>query len=169
MTDFALPEGYEENDQRQRSKTTPHERFAANVGNWKVTTRHSEMFGGQVHTGECSMRLILDGKFLLAEGTSNMMGQDCTTYGLFGYDSLTEEFTAINLNSLYTSIYELRGKARADGVIEYTGIMKDAMTVDGRQYRVEERPEGPDKFEIVVFDGPPDGEFEVLTMTYERQ
>ena len=62
----------------------------------------------------------------------------------------------------------MRGKRRDDGVIEYHGIMKDAMSVKGRPYRAEEKTISDDKYVIVVFDGTGDREFEVFTMTYER-
>ncbi len=167
MSPEGLPPDYEKNDALQRSKSKPHETMADRVGKWKVTTKHSEMFGGQSHVGQCSMRLVLGGKFLISEGTSNMMGQDCETFGVFSYDSLTEEYVAYNLNSIYTCACEVRGKLRSDGVIEYVGTMKDAMTPDGRQYRVEESEQNEDEFTIVVFDGG-EQEFEVLSMKFER-
>lgn len=163
-----LPPDYEENDKKQRSKSAPHEEMKKRVGKWKVTTKFSAMFGGQAEAGECTMRLILDGKFMVSEGNATYMGQKCSTYGLYGYDSLANEYTVYNLNSIYTLAHEMRGKLRDDGVIEYKGIMKDAMTVEGRPYRAEERTVSDDRFEIKVFDGTGDKEFEVFTMIYER-
>lgn len=168
MSHEGLPPDYEKNDALQRSKSDPHEAMAARVGKWKVTTEHAEMFGGQIHVGECTMRMILDGKFMISEGTSNMMGQDCETYGVYSYDSLTEEYVAYNLNSIYTCPCEVRGKMRGDGVIEYVGTMKDAMTPDGRQYRVEESEQSADQFTIDIFDGG-EQEFKVLSMKFERK
>ena len=163
-----LPEDFAEKDKLQRSKSAPHEEMKKRVGKWKVTTKFAAMFGGQSELGECTMRLILDGKFMVSEGTATYMGQKCSTYGVYGYDSLASEYTFYNLNSIYTLANEMRGKMRDDGIIEYKGIMKDAMTVDGRPYRAEEKGVNDDRFEIKVFDSAGDKEIEVFTMIYER-
>lgn len=167
-TPDGLPADYAEKDKQQRAKSAPHEEMKKRVGKWKVTTKFAQMFGGQSEVGECTMRLILDGKFMVSEGTATYMGQECSTYGVYGYDSLAKEYTVYNLNSIYTLANEMKGKKRKDGVIEYKGIMKDAMTVEGRPYRAEERTVDDDRFEIKVFDSAGDDEFEVFTMIYER-
>lgn len=163
-----LPADYAQKDAIQRAKSEPHEEMKRRVGKWNVSLRFAEKFGGGAETGECSMKLILDGKFVVSEGSLTMMGATSKTFGVYGYDSLTKEYTVYNLNSGYTAAYEMRGKKREDGVINYHGIMKDAASVEGRPYRAEEKTLSPDKFEIVIYDGTGKDEFHVMTMTYER-
>ena len=163
-----LPADYAKNDKQQRTTGPEHERLKKRVGKWKITTKYAEMFGGQSEVGTSVMKLALNGKFLVYEGKSKVMGTDMTTMGMFGYDTLTKEYLVVNFNSLYTSMYPMTGKMRDDGVIEYTGIMKDAMSPKGRPYRAEEKVHNDDKFEVLVYDGTGQKEFHVMTMTYER-
>lgn len=163
-----LPPGYAENDKLQRTKGTQHEDFLKRVGTWKVTMKFNEMFGGSTDTSVVKIKTALDGKFLVEEGSGTQMGQPVKTMSILGYDTLTKEYSIVNLNSAYTSMYPMTGKKRDDGIIEYTGTMKDAMTVKGRQYRAEEKVVNDDKSVITVFDGDGKNEFVVFTMTYER-
>lgn len=163
-----MPKDYMKNDKIQREKSPEHKNLAKMVGKWKVTNTMNKMFGGAVSTGTSTMRLILDGKFIISEGESTMMGQKSKTLGIYGYDSLAKEHFALNLNSGYTAAYPMYGKKKADGVIAYTGIMKDAMTPTGRKFRVEEKKHSDDKFEIIIYDGQGDKEFVVMTMMHER-
>lgn len=128
--------------------------------------KFNEMFGGTTDTSVVNIRAVLDGKFLVEEGSGTQMGQPVKTMSVLGYDMLTKEYSIVNLNSAYTSIYPMTGKKRDDGIVEYTGIMKDAMTPRGRTYRAEDKTVSDDKSMITVFDG--DREFVVFTMTYER-
>lgn len=167
-TATGLPADYEQNDRIQKTLGGEHQKLAKQVGDWKVTTKYSEAFGGLEETGTCTMKLVMDGKFILSEGETPMLGTPTKTMGMFGYDTLTKEYIAINFNSMYTSAYPMTGKLRDDGVIEYLGTMKDAMSPQGRIYRAEEKHLSDDKFEIVVYDGTGEKEFHVMTMTYTR-
>jgi hypothetical protein len=163
-----LPKDYAKNDKLQRTKGEVHKAMAKRVGKWKITSQFAPKFGGAKEKGECTMRTVLDGKFIMYEGTATMMGKPHKILSLYGYDTLNKEYIVINLNSIYTAAYEMRGKKRKDGVVEFKGIMKDAFTPKGRPHRVEEKKQSDDKFEVLIYDGVGDKEFLVLTMTYQR-
>ena len=163
-----LPPRYAENDKLQRTTGPEHATFLKRVGTWNVTMKFNEMFGGATDKTVVKIRAVLDGKFLVEEGSGTQMGQPVKTMSILGYDTLTKEYSIVNLNSAYTSMYPMTGKKRDDGIVEYTGIMKDGMTPDGRSYRAEEKIVSDDKSVITVFDGDGSKEFVVFTMTYER-
>ncbi len=163
-----LPADYAKNDALQKETGDEHKQLASRVGNWKVTTKYAAAFGGMEEIGTCTMKLIMNGKFLMSEGQTPMMGTPITTLGIFGFDTLSKEYSVTNFNSMYTGTYPMTGKLRKDGIIEYHGIMKDAMSPAGRTYRAEEKYINENKFEVVVFDGTDDKEFHVMTMTYDR-
>lgn len=163
-----LPAGYVENDKLQQTKGPEHEAFLNRVGTWNVTMKFNEMFGGATDKSVVKIRTVLDGKFLVEEGSGTQMGQPVKTMSILGYDSLTKEYSIVNLNSAYTGMFPMTGKKREDGIVEYTGIMKDAMTPAGRKYRAEEKTVSDDKSVVTVFDGDGSKEFVVFTMTYER-
>jgi len=163
-----IPPEYAANDKLQKTTGAEHAAFLKRVGTWNVTMKFNEMFGGATDKTVVKIRTVLDGKFLVEEGSGTQMGQPVKTMSILGYDTLTKEYSIVNLNSAYTSMYPMTGKKRDDGIIEYTGIMKDAMSPDGRKYRAEEKIVSDDKSVITVFDGEGSKEFVVFTMTYER-
>lgn len=164
-----MPAEYAQNDKLQRTTGPEHKAFLKRVGTWDVTMKFNEMFGGATDRTVVKARAILGGKFLLEEGEGTQMGQQVKTMAILGYDTLTKEYSIVNINNAYTSMYPMTGKKRDDGIIEYTGIMKDAMTPKGRSYRAEEKMISDDKTVITVFDGEGDKEFVVFTMTYDRK
>lgn len=163
-----IPPEYAKNDKLQQTTGPEHAEFLKRVGTWNVTMKFNEMFGGATDRTVVKARAVLGGKFLVEEGKGTQMGQRVTTMSVLGYDTLTKEYSIVNMNSAYTSMYPMTGKKRDDGVIEYKGVMKDAMSPEGRSYRAEEKTINDNKTVITVFDGEGDKEFVVFTMTYER-
>ncbi|MFT7619396.1 MAG: hypothetical protein ACI97A_003047 [Planctomycetota bacterium] len=163
-----LPKDFMKNDKLQKTRGEVHARYAKQVGKWKVTSKWNPMYSTTVDTAMVNMKLTLDGNFLISEGAGSQMGAPIKTFGIYGYDTLAKEYIAINLNNQYTASYEMRGKMRKDGVIEYKGMMVDAMTPAGRPYKVEEITHSEDKFEIAIYSGVGPQAVKLLTMMHER-
>lgn len=163
-----MPKDFMKNDTLQKTKGEVHAKMAKQVGKWKVTSKYNPMISPKVETSIVNMKLTLDGKFLISEGEGGEADAQVKSLGIYGYDTLAKEYIAINLTSQYTACYEMRGKMRKDGVIEYKGTMIDAMTPKGRPYKVEEITRSEDKFDILIYSGVGPQAMHLLTMTHER-
>ena len=95
----------------------PHEMLANLAGSWTTKTSawtepdKPPMEG----TGICEHKMLLEGRYLQQEYTSEMMGSPFTGINLIGYDNHTKKYVSTWIDSMSTGIYCFEGTANADG------------------------------------------------------
>jgi len=95
----------------------PHKHLAALAGSWTTQTKEW-MEPGTPPTevsGSSDMKMLLGGRFLQQEFTSEMMGQPYTGMGITGYDNLRKKYVTIWLDTMGTGPFMMEGTGSADG------------------------------------------------------
>ena len=95
----------------------PHKLFATLAGSWTTTTKEWMEPGKPPteSTGTADMKMLLDGRFLYQEFTSQMMGQPFSGIGIDGYDNLRKRYVTAWIDTMGTGIFMMEGTASADG------------------------------------------------------
>jgi hypothetical protein len=95
----------------------PHKQFASLTGSW--TTKTKEWMEPDKppmeSAGTCDFKMLLDGRFLQQEFTSEMMGQPFSGVGISAYDNLRKRYVTAWIDTMGTSIFMMEGTASADG------------------------------------------------------
>jgi len=95
----------------------PHKLFATLAGSWTTTTKEWMEPGKPPteSTGTADIKMLLDGRFLYQEFTSQMMGQPFSGIGIDGYDNLRKKYVTAWIDTMGTGIFMMEGTASADG------------------------------------------------------
>ena len=133
-----------------------HEELADSAGTWNVETVIS-MRGQEMRTKGTSERTALcGGRFLLERTKGTMMGMPFEGVCITGFDNRTQEYNTVWMDSMGTYMMFASGKKGEDGWVEMTGIVKDAMSPEGRAWKTRVKHDGADKIVREVFDTMPD-------------
>ena len=94
-----------------------HALLSSMAGSFNVTNRSWPEKGKppQESTGTCERRMLLDGRFLLEEFSSAMVGSKFNGIGITGYDNHTKQFQMIWMDTMGTGIYFLKGEGTPNG------------------------------------------------------
>ena len=95
----------------------PHKLFATLAGSWTTTTKEWMEPGKPPteSTGTAEMKMLLDGRFLYQEYTSQMMGQPFSGIGIDGYDNLRKRYVTTWMDTMGTGFFTMEGTASTDG------------------------------------------------------
>jgi hypothetical protein len=95
----------------------PHKQLASLAGSW--TTKTKEWMEPDKppmeSAGTCDFKMLLDGRFLQQEFTSQMMGQPFSGIGINAFDNLRKKYVAAWIDPMGTGIFQMEGTASADG------------------------------------------------------
>lgn len=150
-----------------------HEDLTRFVGSWEAKTRFAmDPQNPEVWTegeGSCEIELIMDGRFIRSEFSSDFTGVPFTGVGYNGYDNGRQSHVATWIDSLSTSITSLKGTDNKDGDIEMTG-MSFAPGIGEYQMRMVYAWEDDDTWSQTFYDQQPDGSwFNSGSITYTRR
>ena len=111
------PQAMMEVYQKLATPGEPHKLFATLVGSWTTKTKEWMEPGKPPteSTGTSEMKMLLDGRFLYQEYTSQMMGQPFSGIGIDGYDNLRKRYVTTWIDTWGTGIFQMEGTAGADG------------------------------------------------------
>ena len=111
------PQAMMEVYQKLATPGEPHKLFATLAGSWTTTTKEWMEPGKPPteSTGTAEMKMLLDGRFLYQEYTSQMMGQPFSGIGIDGYDNLRKRYVTAWIDTMGTGIFLMEGTASADG------------------------------------------------------
>ncbi|MEO6308129.1 MAG: DUF1579 domain-containing protein [Nitrospiraceae bacterium] len=111
------PQAMMEVYQKLATPGEPHKLFATLAGSWTTTTKEWMEPGKPPteSTGTAEMKMLLDGRFLYQEYTSQMMGQPFSGVGIDAYDNMTKKYVTAWIDTMGTGIFMMEGTASADG------------------------------------------------------
>jgi len=140
-----------------------HAHLAAFAGDWKVEGKWRMTPGDEwvPFRGQATRQLILDGRHLLEDFSSEFMGEPFVGKSLTGYDNLREEFTSVWIDNSSTGTMISTGGANEAGTeITLEGMHSEALSgTTDKWFRIRYRITGPDEnvFESYT-KSTPDGE-----------
>ena len=111
------PQAMMEVYQKLATPGEPHTLLASLSGSWTTKTKEW-MEPNKPPTesaGTADFKMLLDGRFLQQEFTSEMMGQPFSGIGTSGYDNLRKRYFTAWIDTMGTGIFMMEGTASADG------------------------------------------------------
>lgn len=148
-----------------------HKELQATVGTYEVAGKMWMAPDAEAmpSTATATRKSILGGRYVVEEYKSSFMGMPFEGMLVQGYDNLSQEYVTVWMDSMSTWPSISRGKARADGVIELGGTMKDVMTPGGRPSRTTLQETEGGGCVMSMYDSMPEGEFKVMELSYTKK
>ncbi len=152
----------------------PHKALTAMEGKWSAEVKDwmngpdappVESKGTSVNT------MVLGGRYLKQEFTSEMMNQPFSGIGYTGYDNMNKKYIGSWMDNMSTSMMMMEGSMNEKGdVMTMTGKMDDPGTGQrGKEYKAVTTVLSPDKHKYEMFDlSQPDGKQKVMEIVYTR-
>jgi hypothetical protein len=150
----------------------PHKALASTAGNYDLKIKSWHEPGGppMEESGTAVRTMGLDGRVLIEEITSSMMGTPFTGYGMTGHDNVTGKHWSIWTDSMSTGLMVSEGTCDAQEVCSFTGSYNDPIKKGPVTMRMTSRWTSPTT-EIFEMYGPgKDGkETKMMEMTYTKK
>jgi hypothetical protein len=150
----------------------PHKALAATVGNYDLKIRNWHEPGGQPmeEKGTATRKMALEGRVLVEEVKSTMMGTPWTGHGMTGYDNVTGKYWSTWNDSMSTGLMVSQGTCDAKHACEYTGSWNDPIKKGPVKARMTSRHTSPG-VEVFEMYGPgKDGkEMKMMEITYTKK
>lgn len=150
----------------------PHRMLAAMSGRWNASIRSWMEPGGPVteSSGTSEQKMILGGRFLQQDFTSEVMGSPFDGMGITGYDNHTRKYVSTWMDSMSTAIMYFEGTAGPDGKTIIQEASYDDPVKGPMKWRSLTSIPNDDTvlFEMYVIDGKGKEE-KMMEITYTRQ
>ncbi len=150
----------------------PHEALASTTGSYDLKIKSWHEPGGppMEETGTATRTMGLDGRVLMEDVTSSMMGMPFTGHGMTGYDNVSGEYWSIWTDSMSTGMMASKGTCDAEQACTFTGSWNDPIKKGPVTMRMTTRWTSPTT-QIFEMHGPgKDGkEIKMMEMTYTKK
>ncbi|HVF59817.1 MAG TPA: DUF1579 domain-containing protein [Thermoanaerobaculia bacterium] len=150
----------------------PHQALAAQAGSYDLKIKSWHEPGGppSEESGTATRKMALDGRVLVEDVSSSMMGTPFTGHGMHGYDNVTGKYWATWNDSMSTGVMLSEGTCDAQGVCTFTGSWNDPVTKGKITARMVSRWTSPttEVFEMHV-PGKDGKEFKMMEITYTKK
>jgi hypothetical protein len=167
------PEQKAEMEAYQKAGTPgePHKALAATAGTYTIKTKSWSEPGAPAmeESGTATRTMALDGRVLVEDVQSTMMGAPFTGHGMTGYDNVTGKYWSTWNDSMSTGLMVSHGKCDAKQSCTFTGSWNDAVKKRQVTSRMTTRWTSPTT-EIFEMYGPgKDGkEMKMMEITYTK-
>lgn len=149
-----------------------HEYLKPLAGSWKVAGKFwlSPDAPPTESAGKSEMKLILGGRFLEQDYTSEFQGQPFLGHGLTGYDNYTQKYTGTWCDTMGTMIAKSEGTVDAAGkVFTFTGTFEDPLTKKPHPFRQVLKIESDSRFTFEGYDPDKTGkEYKSMELVYTK-
>lgn len=150
----------------------PHQALAAMAGSYdlKIKSWHEASAPPMEESGTATRTMILDGRVLVEDVKSTMMGAPFSGHGMMGYDNVTGKYWSLWMDSMSTGVMKSEGSCDAKMACNFAGSWNDAMKKGPVQSRMTCRWTNP-MTEVFEMYGPgKDGkEFKMMEITYTKK
>ncbi len=157
---------------RAGALTAPNQAMAKQVGNYKAQIKSWQTPDTDpvIEQGSTRRSLILDGRVLVEDFDSTMMGQPFRGHGMRGYDNVTGKHWSTWNDSMTTGIMVSEGDCDANMTCTFVGSWVEPVNKKTITSRMVSRWTGADTevFEMYV-PGADGKEFRMMEITYTRQ
>ena len=150
----------------------PHQMLAATSGKYdlKIKSWHEPGGPAMEDTGTATRTMMLDGRVLVEEVNSSMMGTPFTGHAMTGYDNVSGKYWSTWTDSMSTGVMVSEGTCDAQKVCGFTGSWNDPIKKGPVTARMTSRWTNPTT-EIFEMYGPgKDGkEMKMMQITYTKK
>ncbi len=163
----ALMEAY----QKAGTPGEPHKTLAATAGTYSIKTKSWEAPGAPAmeEAGTATRTMTLDGRVLVEDVNSTMMGTPFTGHGMMGYDNVSGKYWSTWNDSMSTGLMVSHGKCDAKHNCTFTGTWNDAVKKGPQKARMTTRWTSPTTEIFEMFGPAKDGkEFKMMELTYTK-
>ncbi len=154
------------------SPGAPHQAMAATAGSYDLKIKSWHEPGGppSEESGTATRTMALDGRVLVEDVTSSMMGMPFTGHGMQGYDNVTGKYWSTWNDSMSTGVMLSEGTCDAQNVCTFTGSWNDPITKGTINSRMTSRWTSPtvQVFEMYV-PGKDGKEMKMMEITYTKK
>jgi hypothetical protein len=149
-----------------------HKALAATAGMYdvKVLTWSDSKAPPEEQTGTATRSMALDGRVLVEQLSSSMMGQPFTGHGMQGYDNVSGKYWGTWNDSMSTGLMVSEGTCDDQGACDFTGSWNDPVTKGKTVARMTTKRISPTQELFEMYAPGPDGqEMKMLEITYTRR
>jgi hypothetical protein len=149
-----------------------HQAMAGAVGEWNFVSKMwmDPAAPPMETTGTASMKLTMNGLFLVEDTSAQMMGMDWTGHGVFGYDNTKKKHIGVWYDSMGSMIMNFEGDCDGKcGVVTSYSDYLDPMTNTQKRMKTVSSHEGPDKSMMLMYDVAGETETKVMEIVYTRK
>ena len=151
----------------------PHKALASTEGSYDLKIKHWHQPGAPAmdETGTATRAMALDGRVLVEQFKSSMMGMPYTGHGMTGFDNVTGKYWSTWSDSMSTGLMVSEGTCDDQGkVCTFIGTWNDAIKKAPVKARMTIRRTSPTT-EIFELYGPgkDDKEFRMMEITYTKK
>jgi hypothetical protein len=123
-----------------------------------------------VEKGTATRAMVLGGRVMVEETTSQMHGQPFTGHGMHGYDNVTGKHWSTWNDSMSTGVMVSEGTCDAEGACTFTGSWNDPVSKGKINARMTTRWTSPTTEVFEMYTPGPDGkEMKMMAITYTRR
>ena len=169
------PEQKAEMDAYMKAGTpgAPHQALASTVGTYdlKIKHWHQPNTPAMEETGTATRAMALDGRVLVEQFKSSMMGMPYTGHGMTGFDNVTGKYWSTWSDSMSTGLMVSEGSCDDQGkTCTFMGTWNDAIKKAPVKARMTIRRTSPTT-EVFELYGPgkDDKEFKMMEITYTKK
>jgi hypothetical protein len=150
----------------------PHQALASGAGSYDLTIKSWHEPGGPAteETGTAIRTMALDGRVLIEELTSSVMGMPFTGHGMTGYDNVSGKYWSTWTDSMSTGLMVSEGTCDAQNVCSFSGSWNDPITQGPVTMRMITRWPSPTTQILEMYGPGKDGkEMKMMEMTYTKR
>jgi hypothetical protein len=149
-----------------------HAALAKMAGTYDIDVKswHDPSGPPQVEKGTATRSMALDGRVMVEEVSSTMMGTPWTGHGMHGYDNVTGKHWSTWNDSMSTGLMVSEGTCDAAGACTFTGSWNDPVTKGKINSRMTTKWTSPTTEVFEMFVPGKDGkEFRMMELTYTKR
>jgi len=149
----------------------PHKTMAATAGTYSIKSKSWSEPGEQAveEGGTATRTMTLDGRVLVEEVNSTMMGTPWVGRGMMGYDNVSGKYWSTWNDSMSTGIMVSEGTCDAKNSCTFTGVWNDPIKKGPVKARMTTRWTSPTTEVFEMFGPAKDGkEFKMMELTYTK-
>lgn len=149
-----------------------HKAMASTAGTYdlKIKSWHEPGGAPMEEAGTATRKMILDGRVLVEDTSSTMMGMPYTGHGMRGFDNVTGKYWSLWMDSMSTGVMVSEGTCDDKGACTFTGSWNDAVTKAPVKARMTVRRTGPATEVFEMYGPDPKGtEMKMMEITYTKK
>jgi len=149
-----------------------HKKMAEEAGSYdmKVTSWNAPGMPPTEEKGTATRKMIMDGRVMVEDVTTTMMGMPFKGQGMRGYDNVSGKYWGTWVDSMSTGMMVSEGTCDDKGTCNFTGTMNDPITKKPSTMRMTSRRQDAKTEIFEMYGTGPDGkEMKMMEIAYTKK
>ena len=150
----------------------PHQWLSSTAGSYDLKIKSWHDAGGPAmeDTGTATRKMMLDGRVLIEDLSSSMMGTPFTGHGMMGYDNVSGKYWSTWTDTMSTGLMVSQGSCDPQKVCTFTGGWNDPIKKTPVKARMTTRWTSPTTEVFEMYGPGKDGkEMKMIEITYTKK